>query len=49
MSEPCSIERDGPLAVLTFEHPPVNLFDRAVFDGLERAVASWRPTPRAAC
>jgi enoyl-CoA hydratase len=38
MTEPWSIERDGPLAVLTLEHPPVNLFDRAVFDGLERAV-----------
>jgi enoyl-CoA hydratase len=38
MSAPWSIERDGPLAVLTLEHPPVNLFDRAVFDGLERAV-----------
>lgn len=40
MSEPWSIERDGPLAVLTLEHPPVNLFDRAVFDGLEQAVSA---------
>jgi enoyl-CoA hydratase len=38
MPQPWSIERDGPLAVLTLEHPPVNLFDRAVFDGLEQAV-----------
>jgi enoyl-CoA hydratase len=38
MPQPWSIERDGPLAVLTLEHPPVNLFNRAVFDGLEQAV-----------
>jgi enoyl-CoA hydratase len=45
MSEPWAIERDGPLAVLTLEHPPVNLFDRAVFDGLRGAVGELESQP----
>jgi enoyl-CoA hydratase/carnithine racemase len=32
------LEADGPLAVLTFDNPPLNLFDEAVFDGLREAV-----------
>ena len=33
------LERDdGPLAVLTLDAPPLNLFDRAMFEGMERAV-----------
>jgi enoyl-CoA hydratase len=45
MSGPWSIERDGPLAVLTLEHPPVNLFDRSVFDGLRDAVGELEANP----
>jgi enoyl-CoA hydratase/carnithine racemase len=35
---PVRLERDGPLAVVTFDAPPLNLFDRAVIDGLRAAV-----------
>jgi enoyl-CoA hydratase len=31
------LERDGALAVLTLDAPPLNLFDQAMFDGLTRA------------
>src|SRR5439155_133491 len=31
---PVRLERDGALAVMTLDSPPLNLFDRAVFDGL---------------
>jgi enoyl-CoA hydratase len=36
---PWTLEADGPLAVLTIDKPPLNLFDEAVFAGLEAAVA----------
>src|SRR3954471_18631222 len=32
------LEREGPLAVLTLDSPPLNLFDRALMDALEAAV-----------
>ena len=32
------LEHDGALAVLTLDSPPLNLFDQAMFEGLERAV-----------
>ncbi len=35
---PVRIERDGDVAVLVLDHPPLNLFDDAVLDGLDRAV-----------
>lgn len=35
---PVRVERDGALAVLTLDAPPLNLFDRAMFDGLRAAV-----------
>lgn len=35
---PVRLEHDGPLAVLTFDAPPLNLFDDAMFDGLRAAV-----------
>jgi enoyl-CoA hydratase/carnithine racemase len=35
---PWTLEHDGPLAVLTIDKPPLNLFDQAVFDGLVAAV-----------
>jgi enoyl-CoA hydratase len=31
------VERDGPLAVLVLDSPPLNLFDQAMFDGLDAA------------
>jgi enoyl-CoA hydratase/carnithine racemase len=39
MSEPVRVEReDGGLAVVTFDAPPVNLFDEPLSDGLKAAV-----------
>ena len=35
---PWRLEQDGPLAVLTIDKPPLNLFDDAVFDGLVDAI-----------
>jgi enoyl-CoA hydratase/carnithine racemase len=35
---PWTLEEDGPLAVLTIDKPPLNLFDEAVFDGVIEAV-----------
>jgi enoyl-CoA hydratase len=35
---PVRLERDGALAVVTFDAPPLNLFDRAMIDGLRAAV-----------
>lgn len=32
------LEHDGPLAILTLDNPPLNLFTRQVIDDLERAV-----------
>src|SRR5690349_7016735 len=40
------IDRDGgPLAVLTLDAPPLNLFDQAMFDGVERAVGELEADP----
>ncbi|HEY4096596.1 MAG TPA: enoyl-CoA hydratase/isomerase family protein [Baekduia sp.] len=38
MSDVVRLEQDGPLAVLTFDSPPLNLFDSALFEGLRTAV-----------
>ena len=38
MSGPVRLERDGPLAVLTLDSPPLNLFDQAMIDGVREAV-----------
>ena len=35
---PVRIERDGDVAVVVLDHPPLNLFDESVLDGFERAV-----------
>ena len=44
---PVRLERDGALAVMTLDSPPLNLFDRAVFDGLAEAVGALeRDAPR---
>ena len=44
MSDPVRLERepDG-LAVVTFDSPPVNLYDEALSDGLKAAVADLDP------
>jgi enoyl-CoA hydratase len=42
---PVTLRRDGALAVLTLDAPPLNLFDAAMFDGLERAVAELDADP----
>lgn len=40
MSDLVRVEREGPLAVVTFDSPPLNLFDQAMIDGLKDAVAA---------
>jgi enoyl-CoA hydratase/carnithine racemase len=35
---PVSLERDGPLATITIDAPPLNLFDAALIAGLRKAV-----------
>jgi enoyl-CoA hydratase/carnithine racemase len=35
---PWTLEQDGPLAVLTIDKPPLNLFDRDVDEGLHAAI-----------
>ena len=39
------VERDGGLAVMTLDSPPLNLFDRAMFDGLLAAIAAVEADP----
>jgi enoyl-CoA hydratase/carnithine racemase len=36
---PVRIERDGDVAVVVLDNPPLNLFDQRVFEGLERTAA----------
>jgi len=38
MAPPVSLERDGALAVITLDSPPLNLFDGAMLDALRAAV-----------
>jgi enoyl-CoA hydratase/carnithine racemase len=38
MSAPLRLEHDGPLAVVTFDSPPVNLFDEAMGEALSGAL-----------
>jgi enoyl-CoA hydratase/carnithine racemase len=46
--DPVRLERDGGLAVITFDSPPLNLFDAALGNALERALAELeRSAPRA--
>lgn len=42
---PIRVEHDGPLAVLTLDHPPLNLFDGPVIDGLIDAVHGLAADP----
>jgi enoyl-CoA hydratase/carnithine racemase len=45
MTDVVRLETDGPLAVLTFDAPPLNLFDDAVFTGLRTAVDRLEADP----
>jgi enoyl-CoA hydratase/carnithine racemase len=45
MSDPVRIEREGPLAVLVLDNPPLNLFDQAMFDGLGEAIGALEADP----
>jgi enoyl-CoA hydratase/carnithine racemase len=46
MSDPVSLDReDSGLAVVTFDSPPLNLFDDAMSDGLKRAVEELDDDP----
>lgn len=42
---PVRVERDGPLAVMTFDAPPLNLFDRAMMDGFSAATTALAASP----
>ena len=47
---PVRLERDGPLAVLTLDAPPLNLFDQAMMRRPARRGRRARPPRRrAAC
>ena len=41
---PWKLEQDGPLAVLTIDKPPLNLYDQPVFDGLVEIVVGLTPS-----
>ncbi len=43
--EPVRLERDGGLAVVTFDSPPLNLMDRPLLDGLLRVVDGLESEP----
>jgi enoyl-CoA hydratase len=45
MSDVVRLEQDGPLAVMTFDAPPLNLFDDAVFDGFKQAIGRLAADP----
>ncbi len=42
---PIRLEHDGPLAVMTLDAPPLNLFDQAMMDALTDAVARLAADP----
>lgn len=43
--EPVRLQRDGALAVVTFDSPPLNLMDRPLLDGLLQAVDQLESEP----
>jgi enoyl-CoA hydratase/carnithine racemase len=45
VAEPVRLEHDGGLAVVTFDSPPLNLFDDELRRGLEQAVESLEADP----
>lgn len=47
-SDPVRLERDGALATVTFDSPPLNLFDSSLGDALDAAIGELeRSAPRA--
>ncbi|MGE4427596.1 MAG: enoyl-CoA hydratase/isomerase family protein [Solirubrobacteraceae bacterium] len=42
---PVRLEREGALATLTFDNPPLNLFDRPMLDGFRAAVVDLAQDP----
>lgn len=42
---PITLDRDGPLATITIDSPPLNLFDAAMIEGLDRAIEAVRNDP----
>jgi enoyl-CoA hydratase len=45
VSDVVRVERDGGLAVVSFDSPPLNLFDRRMFEGLKEAVEAVEAEP----
>jgi enoyl-CoA hydratase len=45
VSDVVRLDRDGGLAVASFDSPPLNLFDRRMFEGLKEAVAAVEADP----
>ena len=46
--KPVRLDRDGPLATITIDSPPLNLFDTEMIKGLDRAIESLQADlPRA--
>jgi len=45
VSDVVKLEQDGPLAVITFDSPPLNLFDDAVFTGFDEAIRTVAADP----
>lgn len=45
MGAPVKVRDEGPLRVLTIDHPPLNLFDKALMDGLGDALAQCSADP----
>ena len=45
MADPVRLERDGGLALVTFDSPPLNLFDEELRRGLERTVEQLEAEP----
>ena len=45
MTDVVRLEQDGPLAVLTFDSPPLNLFDRRMIDDFQAAIAELVAEP----
>ena len=42
---PITLDRDGPLATITIDSPPLNLFDAAMIEGLDSAIEAVRNDP----
>lgn len=45
MTSPVTVRDEGPLRVLTIDHPPLNLFDQAMFAGLGEALEECAADP----